>query len=75
MAFLTANERLHIEIKRQQVRYKKEHVRLSVLIMLDEGFRNEMIALCLSIHSDTVRNWKQKFESLSRDLDLYLGDN
>jgi transposase len=75
MAYLTANERLHIEIKRQQVRYKKEHVRLSVLIMLDEGFSYETIALCLGIHSDTVRNWKQKFESLSRDLDLYLADN
>jgi hypothetical protein len=37
MQYLTANERLLIELKRQ-THHKKEHVRLSVLIMLDEGF-------------------------------------
>jgi transposase len=75
MPYLTANERLLIEIKRRQVRYKKEHVRLSVLIMLDEGFNNETIALSQGIDADTISNWKRKFESVSRNLDRYLADN
>jgi transposase len=75
MPYLTAHERLLIEIKRRQTRHKKEHVRLSVLIMLDEGFSHEMIALCLGIHGDSVGNWKQKYESVSRNLDRYLADN
>jgi transposase len=75
MHYLTANERLMIEIKRRQVRYKKEHVRLSVLIMLDEGFNNETIALSQGIDADTISNWKRKYESVSRDLDRYLSDD
>ena len=75
MHYLTANERLMIEIKRRQVRYKKEHVRLSVLIMLDEGFNNETIALSQGIDADTISNWKRKYESVSRNLDRYLSDN
>ena len=75
MPYLTANERLMIEIKRRQVRYKKEHVRLSVLIMLDEGFNNETIALSQGIDADTISNWKRKYESVSRNLDRYLSDN
>jgi hypothetical protein len=37
MRFLTNSERLIIELKRREVRGKKEPVRLSVLILLDEG--------------------------------------
>jgi transposase len=75
MAYLTANERLLIEIKRRQTRHKKEHVRLSVLIMLDEGFNHDTIALSQGIDADTISNWKRKFESVSRNLDRYLADN
>jgi hypothetical protein len=74
MKFLTNNERLQIELKRREVRSKKEHVRLSVLIMLDEGFSHETIALCLGIHAGSVENWKQKYESACRDLNQYLSD-
>jgi transposase len=75
MHYLTAHERLLIEIKRRQTRHKKEHVRLSVLVMLDEGFNNETIALSQGIDADTISNWKRKYESVSRDLDRYLSDN
>jgi transposase len=75
MQYLTAHERLLIEIKRRQTRHKKEHVRLSVLIMLDEGFNNETIALSQGIDADTISNWKRKYESVSRNLDRYLSDN
>ena len=75
MHYLTAHERLLIEIKRRQTRHKKEHVRLSVLIMLDEGFNHETIALSQGIDADTISNWKRKHESVSRDLDRYLSDN
>jgi Homeodomain-like domain len=72
MHYLSRSERFIIELKRRQVGSKKEHVRLSVLIMPDEGFSHETIALCLGIHSDTVANWKQKYGSLFRDLNQYL---
>lgn len=75
MHYLSKSERLLIELKRREVRTKKEHVRLTVLIMLDEGFSQETIALCLGIHADTVSNWKQKYESVSRNLHRYLSDN
>jgi transposase len=75
MPYLSKSERLVIELKRREVRTKKEHVRLTVLIMLDEGFSQETIALCLGIHADTVRNWKQKYESVSRNLPRYLSDH
>jgi transposase len=75
MPYLTSHERLRIEIKRRQTRHKKEHVRLSVLIMLDEGLNHELIALSQGIDADTISNWKRKYESVSRDLDRYLADN
>jgi transposase len=75
MPYLSKSERLLIELKRQTTRDKKEHVRLSVLIMLDEGFNHETIALCQGTHSDTVSKWKQKYESVSRNLNQYLSDN
>jgi hypothetical protein len=60
MHYLSNSERLIIELKRRSTRDKKEHVRLSVLIMLDEGFSHETLALCQGVHTDTIRNWKQK---------------
>jgi DNA invertase Pin-like site-specific DNA recombinase len=75
MRYLSSNERLLIEIKRRQTRHIKEHVRLSVLIMLDEGLSHEVIALSQGIDGDTISNWKRKYESVSRNLDRYLSDN
>jgi hypothetical protein len=49
MKILADRERHLIELKRREVRGKKEHVRLSVLIMLDEGFCHDTIGLCLDI--------------------------
>jgi transposase len=73
-AHLTSTKRIRIEIKRRTTREKKEHVRLSVLIMLDGGFTNEMIALCQGIDAGTISNWKRKYESVSRDLNRYLAN-
>jgi hypothetical protein len=56
MYYLSKSERLLMELKRREVRTQKEHVRLTVLLMLDEGFSQETIALCLGIPADTVRN-------------------
>lgn len=75
MKFLSNSERVLIELKRREVGSKKEHVRLSVLIMLDEGFSPDTIALCLGIHSDTIGNWKQKYDSVPGNLSHYLSDN
>lgn len=75
MPYLTPTERIRIEIKRRETRLKKEHVRLSVLIMLDEGLNHELIALSHGIDADTISNWKRKYESVSRNLDQYLTDN
>ena len=69
MEYLTANERLLIELKWRQTHHKKEHVCLSVLIMLDEGFSHETIAFSQGIDADTISNWKRKYESVSRELD------
>jgi hypothetical protein len=52
MKYLSANERLRIEIKRWKTRHKKEHVRLSVLIMLDNGFTHAVIPLFQGIDAD-----------------------
>lgn len=57
---LTKEEREKIEALRRQTKEKKSYVRLSVLIMLDAGFRQETIALSLGIDSDTVSNYKQQ---------------
>ncbi len=39
---------------RRQTRDKKQHIPLSVLIMLDEGFTYEVISVSLGIDSHTV---------------------
>ena len=70
---LTKETRAEIEQLRRQTRDKKQHIRLSVLIMLDEGFTHEMIAISLGIDSDTVGNYKRKY--LQQGLQEYLKDN
>ena len=70
---LTKETRAEIEQLRRQTRDKKQHIRLSVLIMLDEGFTYEVIAVSLGIDSDTVGNYKQKY--LQKGLQEYLKDN
>ena len=70
---LDREERVKIEQLRRQTRDKKQHVRLSVLIMLDEGYTHEVIALSQGIDSDTVGNYKQKY--LQQGLEGYVKDN
>ncbi len=70
---LTKETRSEIEQMRRQTRDKKQHIRLSVLIMLDEGFTHEVIAVSLGIDADTVGNYKQKY--LQKGLQAYLKDN
>lgn len=70
---LAREERVKIEALRRQTREKKPYVRLSVLIMLDEGFTQEVIAVSLGIDSDTVSHYQQKYRE--QGLDQYLQDN
>ncbi len=70
---LDKEERVKIEQLRRQTRDKKQHVRLSVLVMLDEGYTHEVIAVSQGIDSDTVGNYKRKY--LQQGLDGYLKDN
>jgi transposase len=70
---LSKEDRIKLEQMRRQTRDKKQHIRLSVLIMLDEGFTHEVIAVSLGIDSDTVGNYKNKY--VHKGLDEYLKDN
>jgi len=70
---LVKEERVKIEQLRRQTRDKKQHVRLSVLVMLDEGYSHEVIAVSQGIDTDTVGNYKRKY--LGQGLDAYLQDN
>ena len=70
---LGKEERVQIEQLRRQTRDKKHHVRLSVLIMLDEGYTHEVIAVSQGIDPDTVGNYKRKY--LANGLNEYLKDN
>jgi transposase len=70
---LTKETRAEIEQLRRQTRDKKQHIRLSVLIMLDEGFTHQVIAVSLGIDADTVGNYKRKY--LGQGLDAYLKDD
>ena len=70
---LNKEERAKIEHLRRQTRDKKQHVRLSVLVMLDEGYSHEVIAVSQGIDTDTVGNYKRKY--LGQGLEAYLKDN
>jgi transposase len=71
--YLTSEERLKIELKRRQVRDKRQHVRLSVLVMLDEGFTQQDIAISQGIDLSSVGNYKRKYEQ-NKNLDHYISD-
>lgn len=70
---LSQEERVKIEQLRRQTRDKKQHVRLSVLIMLDEGYTHEVIAVSQGIDPGTVGNYKRKY--LANGLEEYWKDN
>ena len=70
---LGKEERVKIEQLRRQTRDKKQHVRLSVLVMLDEGYSHEVIAVSQGIDTDTVGNYKRKY--LGQGLEAYLKDD
>ena len=54
-------ERLFVEEARANTRDKKVYMKLSVLVMLDEGHAQEVIATVLGISSGTVHNCKSKY--------------
>lgn len=70
---LEKEERLKIDQLRRKTWEKKQHVRLSVLIMFDKVYTHEVIAVSQGIDSDTVGNYKRKY--FQKGLDEYLKDN
>lgn len=72
-ALLTPMERLFVEELRGNTRDKNAYMKLSVLVMLDEGHTLSIISVALGIGLGTASNCKQKYE---RDgLDKYLDRN
>lgn len=66
-------ERLFVEELRGNTRDKNAYMKLSVLVMLDEGHTLSIISVALGIGLGTVSKCKQKYE---RDgLDKYLDRN
>lgn len=56
-------ERQFVEEARSRTRDKVAYMKLSVLVMLDEGMTQETVAVCLGISSGTVGNCKKKYEA------------
>lgn len=54
-------ERLYVEEARATTGDKKAYMKLSVLVMLDEGHTQEVVATALGISSGTVHNCKSKY--------------
>lgn len=67
---LSPLERLFVEELRGNTRDKVAYMKLSVLVMLDEGATHETIAVFLGISSGTVSNCKKKYDQ--DGLDKYL---
>ena len=63
---LSKEERVQLEQLRRQTRDKKQHVRLSVLIMLDEGYTHEVIAVSQGINADIIFAWFYKHPSTGK---------
>ena len=61
--FLTPALRTSVDSLRRTTREKEPYMKLSVLVMLDEGENFERIALILGISEGTVRNCKHKYEA------------
>lgn len=68
--FLSQPDRDFLEEARANTRDKLAYMKLSVLVMLDEGLTQEMISTLLGIGLGTVNKCKQKYES--DGLDGYL---
>lgn len=62
--------RLFVEELRGNTRGKVAYMKLSVLVMLDEGVTHETIAVFLDILSGTASNCKKKYDQ--DGLDKYL---
>lgn len=68
---LSVEERLWAEKSRSGTPEKEAYVKLSVLIMLDEGMDHQVISTSLGISLRTVVNYKSKYNS--EGLEGYLG--
>lgn len=70
---LKPQERKFIEEARKNTSDKKAYMKLSVLVLLDEGFSQEVVSTALGISLGTVSNCKQKYEcdGLSKYLDKH----
>jgi transposase len=70
---LTVSERDYVERARDQTRDKASYMKLSVLVMLDEGHSQLVVATALGISDGTVYNCKAKYdrEGLEKYLDRH----
>lgn len=70
---LSIPERVFVEEARANTRDKVAYMKLSVLVMLDEGLSQEMVSTLLGIGLGTVNNCKKKYDSagLERYLDRH----
>jgi transposase len=71
--YLTLASRTTVEEMRKRCRDKDGYMKLSVLVLLDEGKGYEEISVLLGISQGTVRNCKHKYESdgLTKYLDRH----
>ena len=67
---LSIPERVFVEEARANTRDKVAYMKLSVLVMLDEGLSQETVSVLLGIGLGTVNNCKKKYDS--DGLDKYL---
>lgn len=70
---LSKPERDFVEKSRRKTREKLMYMKLSILVMLDEGHTQESIAIALGISSGTVSNSKKKYDAdgLAKYLDTH----
>ena len=68
--FLSIPDRIFLEEARANTNDKVAYMKLSVLVMLDEGFTQEVISVSLGIGIGTVNKCKKKYDS--DGLDGYL---
>lgn len=61
--FLSPSDRIFLEEARANTRDKVAYMKLSVLVMLDEGFTQELISVSLGISIGTVNKCKKKYDS------------
>lgn len=67
---LSGADRAFVEEARANTRDKTAYMKLSVLVMLDEGHTQESVSIALGISLGTVNSCKQKYEDAG--LDKYL---